>query len=80
MQTETLTVSKTEKKWRILQLLCLILILFSGSATAAEDKPVPVSYDLNVSIEPAEGTVAVHGEISVRGDPRFSRVCNYCPG
>jgi hypothetical protein len=37
----------------------------SGIALAAGAKPVPVSYDLKVTIEPRQGTVAVRGKIGV---------------
>ena len=62
--TKTLTPTKWEK-WSSFRLLFLMMILFSGTALAAEEKPVPVSYDLKLKIEPAQGTVAVRGKIGV---------------
>jgi hypothetical protein len=47
-----------------------MLILFSGIALAAEEKPVPVSYDLKVTIEPGQGTIAVRGKIGVPVEPQ----------
>jgi hypothetical protein len=64
-QTRTLISPKTGEKWGTFQLLFLMVILFSGIALAAGEKPVPISYDLKVTIEPGQGTVAVHGKIGV---------------
>jgi hypothetical protein len=41
------------------------MILVTSIAAWSEEKPVPVSYDLNVTIEPSQGTVAVHGILGV---------------
>ena len=65
LKTTTLGSSRTGEKWGALQLLFLMVILFSGIALAVEEKPVPVSYDLNVTIEPTQGTLAVRGKIGV---------------
>ena len=64
-QTDTLTSPKPGEKCGTFQRLFLMVILFSGIALAVEEKPVPVSYDLNVTIEPTQGTLAVRGKIGV---------------
>ena len=66
-QTDTLTSPKPGEKCGTFQRLFLMVILFSGIALAVEEKPVPVSYDLNVTIEPTQGTLAVRGKIGVPG-------------
>ena len=45
--------------------LLMIMILVTGIAACAEEKPVPVSYDLKVTIEPRQGTIAAHGNLAV---------------
>ncbi len=64
-QTRPLTPSMIREKWSAFQPLFLIMILLSGIALGAEEKRVPVSYDLKVTLEPAQGTVAVRGQIGV---------------
>ena len=57
---------KTRQGWDTLGFLfVLILQLILSAAALAEDKAVPVSYDLNVIIEPQQGSIAVHGSIGV---------------
>lgn len=68
LKTTTLGSSNTGEKWGTFQLLFLMVILFSGIVLATEGKPVPVSYDLKMTIEPKQGTLAVRGKISVPVD------------
>jgi len=47
----------------------LTVILVSALSALAEEKPLPVSYDLKITIEPEQGTMAVRGNISVPVEP-----------
>jgi Peptidase family M1 domain len=59
------TLSQTTRQgWGTLWFLFFALILASGAALA-EENAVPVSYDLKVTIEPAQGTIGVHGKMGV---------------
>ncbi|HVN21616.1 MAG TPA: M1 family aminopeptidase [Dongiaceae bacterium] len=66
-QTKTPTSPKIGEKWGTLVVLFLLMMIVQG--VLAEDKPIPVSYDLKVSIEPAQGTIAVRGNIGVPTAP-----------
>jgi hypothetical protein len=55
---------------KCIHLAAFIIILFpsfiaTGNLLLAEEKPVPVSYNLSVRIEPPAGTIAVRGKIEV---------------
>ena len=62
-QTKIPNSPKIGEKWGTLAFL-VILTLFCGMALGQE-KPILVSYDLNVTIEPSQGTITVHGNIGV---------------
>lgn len=47
--------------------LCSVFFIF-GSNALAEERAVPVSYDLKVTIEPQQGSIAVRGNIGVPAD------------
>ncbi|HXJ90961.1 MAG TPA: hypothetical protein VMS18_29405 [Candidatus Binatia bacterium] len=65
LETKIPTSGKIGQKWCTLGFaFFLILFLVSGMAPA-EEKPIPVSYDLKVTIEPSQGSIAVHGNIRV---------------
>lgn len=46
-------------------LVVLSLVLCLCTRLRAEERPTPVSYDLNVTIDPAPGNIAVRGKIEV---------------
>jgi hypothetical protein len=48
-----------------LEFIFLLMVLGSGVAALAQEKPMPVSYDLKVTIEPKQGTIAVRGKMAV---------------
>jgi len=43
----------------------IILVLSCSTLLMAQEKPVPVAYDLKVNIEPEQGYVAVRGKVEV---------------
>jgi hypothetical protein len=45
--------------------LLFLIVLASGIAALAQEKPLLVAYDLKVVIEPRPGTISVHGKIGV---------------
>jgi Peptidase family M1 domain len=47
------------------KLLLVIVLVLSPSVLLAAEKPMPVSYDLKVTINPALGTIGVRGRIEV---------------
>jgi Peptidase family M1 domain len=55
---------QTHTGWGTLA-LTLLMIVFLVSDIAQAQKPVPVSYDLKVTIEPDQGKIAVRGSIGV---------------
>ncbi len=46
-------------------ILCFAFVMTLSSVALAQQKPVPVSYDLQVTIEPTLGTMVVRGDIGV---------------
>jgi hypothetical protein len=66
VETKIPTSGKTGQKWGTLGFVfLLIVILASGIVALAEEKTGPVSYDLKIRIEPAQGTIVVHGNVGV---------------
>jgi len=63
IQTKNPTSGNTGQKWGTLFLL--VLLLLCGRAAYAQGKPAAVSYDLKVTIEPAQGSIDVRGTIDV---------------
>lgn len=56
---------KRRQERRTLGVIFLLIVLSSGLASLAEEKPVAVSYDLMVTIEPKQGTISVRGNLAV---------------
>lgn len=55
---------RSRQAWGTLLVLALMLV-FCSSAASAEQQPVPVSYDLRVTIEPKQGAIQVQGHIGL---------------
>jgi hypothetical protein len=64
---------KMRQEWGPLEFIFLLIVLGSGIAALAEGKPVPVLYDLKVTLEPKQGTIAVRGnlDVPVEGDAKI---------
>ncbi len=50
---------------RFVRILASILVITLPILLSAEDRPSPTTYDLNVTIEPASGILAVQGRVDV---------------
>ncbi|HKV78566.1 MAG TPA: M1 family aminopeptidase [Candidatus Sulfotelmatobacter sp.] len=50
---------------KIREFLLLVIVLVCGIAALGQEKPLLVTYDLKVVIEPKQGTISVHGKIGV---------------
>ncbi|HTT20196.1 MAG TPA: M1 family aminopeptidase [Candidatus Sulfotelmatobacter sp.] len=59
------TSRKFGEKWGTTVFIFLAIVVSCSIAVEAQEKTVPVSYDLKVTIEPAQGSIAVHGDIGV---------------
>jgi len=56
-------------------ILVIVLVLSVTTPVPAEERPIPASYDLKVTIEPTLGTISVRGRIEVpRRNPGSSTV------